>query len=185
MSDRMPTFRRNLQCPRLALSVFMLCKLLGLNQVQGVMFHAYRSVSFPNEKQEFIYSLFNYGVNSSKFIVSNLRMVSEQWMGNYKGSGRDLFEVLSCLFARGAKKDGVLGQYSNWELLKALLLKPLFVSAKLECYAMFCSILFLTDRPTPHDIIFAVRWPDKHGSWVGVQSLAIMSANCKHVCHTS
>jgi hypothetical protein len=52
----MSTFRGNRQCPpRLSLPVFMsLFKLLGVEQVQGIMFQVFRSVSVPNEKQKFI-----------------------------------------------------------------------------------------------------------------------------------
>jgi len=42
----------------------MSCKLLGAKQVQGIMFQVSRSVSVPNEKQKFIYSLFNDAVSS-------------------------------------------------------------------------------------------------------------------------
>jgi hypothetical protein len=51
--------------PRLSLPVFMsLYKLLGMKQVQGIMFQVSHSVSVPNEKQKFVYSLFNDAGNS-------------------------------------------------------------------------------------------------------------------------
>jgi hypothetical protein len=51
--------------PRLSLPVFMsLYRLLGVKQVQGIMFQVSRSVFVPNEKQKFVYSLFK-GAGSS------------------------------------------------------------------------------------------------------------------------
>jgi hypothetical protein len=64
LSNQISTFCGNRQCSRRSLPVFMLCKLKGMKQVQGIMLQVSRIVSVPFENQEFIYSVFNDAVSS-------------------------------------------------------------------------------------------------------------------------
>jgi len=179
----MSTFRGNRQRPpRLSLPVVVsLCKLLGVKQVQGIMFQVSRSVSLPIEKRKFIYSSFHDAVNSWKFIVSVWRWLLNNEMEMTKRSGRGLFDVPCCHLTGGTEKDVCWARIRTENFPERYCLS---LSVKLECYTTFYSIFFLSHRRIQHYMTFAVRWANTHGTWVA-QILEIMPGDFKHMCHTS